>query len=336
MNMHLPRFEYLRAATAQEAAALLKECGPGALLVAGGTDLFPRMKYRLIRPETVISLRKVHVDPPAVTRNNALGLDAFMSLADLCGSPLVKKTVPILAEAALSVGSNQIRHMGTLGGNLCQESRCSYYNQSHTFQFVEPCFKREGDLCYAIPKGKKCIAVFCSDTAPALISLGALITITGPGESRRMPLEELYTGDSLKPLAISNTEIVTDILVPGTDSARGTAFAKFSMRRGIEFAGLNVAVVLDMEEDKVCCRDARITVGAISSSPLRMVDAEDAMRGKDLSKELFEEAAEMAASKARPLMHHGYSVPYLRECLKVTVRRAFETALQRLREGCIC
>ena len=239
----------------------------------------------------------------------------------------------MLAEAALSVGSNQVRHMGTLGGNLCQENRCSYYNQSHTFQFVDPCFKRNGDLCYLIPKGKKCRAVFCSDTAPALISLGALVTVAGPGESRRMQIEDLYTGDALKPLAISSGEILTEILIPENGSMRGTAFLKFSLRGGVEFAALNIAVVLDMEEDGRRCRDARITVGAISPSPVRMVKAEDAIRGQNVSKDLFEEAAGMVTSNARPFMHHGYSASYLRECLRAQARRALETAYGRVRSS---
>jgi len=332
--MHLSRFVHFRPSTVEKAAKLIKEHGSRARLVAGGTDLFPRIKYGLTRPEVVVSLKGIDVSPPTVTRNGDMRVDALMPLADVGSSPVILERAPMLAEAALSVGSNQIRHMGTLGGNLCQENRCSYYNQTHTFQFVEPCFKRNGDLCYLIPKGKKCRAVFCADTAPALISLGALVTITGPGERRQMPLEEFYTGDALKPLAISNTEIATEILIPGNGSVRGTAFVKFSMRAGVEFAALNVAVVLDMDEEEGdCCREVRITVGAISPSPVRMVNAEDAMRGRDLSKDLFEEVAGMVASSARPFMHHGYSAPYLRECLRVQARRALETAHGSVRSG---
>ena len=133
----------------------------------------------------------------------AFYLDALTPLADLVRSPLVLDIAPVVAEAALCVGSNEIRHMGTLGGNICLENRCTYYNQSHTFQYVRPCFKRKGDLCYHVPDSKKCLAVFSADTVPALISLNAVLIITGSQGSRRTPLEEFYTGDALNPRDIS-------------------------------------------------------------------------------------------------------------------------------------
>jgi len=165
--MRLPKFEHLQPASREEASRLLEEYGSRARLVAGGTDLYPRMKYGLACPEVLISLRGLASTPPFVGPNGELHVGALMTLADLARSETVLEKAPLLTEAALSVASNQIRHMGTLGGNLCQETRCFYYNQTHTFQFIEPCFKRKGNLCYHIPKGKKCWAVFSSDTAPA-------------------------------------------------------------------------------------------------------------------------------------------------------------------------
>jgi CO/xanthine dehydrogenase FAD-binding subunit len=165
MNMHLPKFEHRRPATLKEAAQLLKEYGSRAQIAAGGTDLYPRMKYGLLRPDVVISLRGLSAESPVTVGEGELHLDAFMCLADLVRSPEVLQRAPLLAEAAMNVACNQIRHMATLGGNLCLETRCTYYNQSHTYQYVEPCFKRDGDRCYLIPKGRKCQAVFMADTA---------------------------------------------------------------------------------------------------------------------------------------------------------------------------
>ena len=329
--MHLPRFRHLRPTSIKEALRLLKEYGPRARLVAGGTDLFPRMKYGLACPEVVVSLKDIPVAAPALARNGDLRLDAMMTLADVARSPEVRERDPLLIEASLSVGSNQVRHMGTLGGNLCLENRCSYYNQTHTFQFVDPCFKRGGDQCYLIPKGKKCCAVFSADTAPALISLGAEVSITGPENGRQIPLENLYTGDALKPLAISDTEVITGIIVPEQDSLRGNAFFKFSLRGGMEFAVVNVAVALNMEDDDVTCHEVRIVAGAISARPMRMIKAEDAVKGRLISRNIFEQAARIAGSEARLFPHHGYSVVYLRECLRVQTLRALTLALKRLR-----
>ncbi|MBL7175097.1 MAG: FAD binding domain-containing protein [Desulfobacteraceae bacterium] len=325
--MFLPKFRHLRPQSIDEAVQLLTECGPEGRPFAGGTELLPRMKYGLIRPEAVISLRGIPVRAPRLTPEGDLSLDTLTPLADLARSPLVTERTPLLTEAALQVGSNQIRQMGTLGGNLCLDTRCSYYNQSHTFQFVDPCFKRGGDRCYLLPKGKKCCAVFCGDTAPALISLGAFVTIIGPEGDRQLPVENLYTGDPLKPIAISETELLTEVLVPGHSASRRSGFGRFSLRGGVEFAGLNVAVVLEMEEDKNLCLGVRLTVGAISAAPTRMTGAEEAMRGKRLSKELIKEAAHLTAAEAHPFPHHGYTAAYLRECLKVQTRRTLESAL---------
>ena len=328
--MHLPKFEHLRPSSTDEVVQLLKEYGSRVRLAAGGTDLYTRMKYGLARPEVVVSLKGLSVTPPTAHQNGDVALSAFMSLADVARSPLVSERAPLLTEAALSVGSNQIRHMGTLGGNLCLENRCSYYNQTHSYQFVEPCFKRSGDQCYLIPGSDKCWAVFQADTAPALISLGALISIKGAEGVRRLPLEKLYTGDALQPFVISDTEIVTEVIIPKQDPVKCSAFVKFSMRRGIEFAALNVAVVLDVEGSGMLCNSARITVGAVSSAPVRIAEAEEAMKGQRLSEELFHQAARIAASEVRPLPHHGYSAAYLSECLSVQCRQALESASQRI------
>lgn len=328
--MRLPKLEHLQPSSREEASRLLQEHGSRAQLVAGGTDLYPRMKYGVARPDVLISLRGLSTTPPSVDPNGDLHVDALMTLSDLARSQTVLEKAPLLSEAALSVASNQIRHMGTLGGNLCQENRCSYYNQTHTFQFVEPCFKRSGDQCYLIPKGKKCWAVFSSDTAPALISLGASISILGPQERRQLPLENLYTGDPLKPLAISDGEVLTEVILPGSLSLRGTAFVKFTLRGGMEFAALSVAVVLDMENDGSLCRGARITVGSVGAGPIRAVKGEHAVAGQSLSKKLFQEVARLVVSETHPFPHHGYSAAYLRACLEVETRRAFILAAEQI------
>ena len=327
--MHLTRFEHLRPASLKEAAQMLRECDPRARLVAGGTDLFPRIKQGLTRPEVVVSLKGLTLNDPQISWNGNLHMNALVRLADIACSPAVSQKAPMLAEAALSVGSNQIRHMGTLGGNICLENRCSYYNQSHTFQFVEPCFKRRGDRCYLIPKGKKCLAVFMADTVPALICLNAKVEIVSPDNSRHLPVEKLYTGNALQPLTLSHDEIVSEVIIPSADSVRGTAFSKFSLRGGLEFAALTVAVLLDLMEDSDTCAAARIAVGSVSTGPIRAVKAESATTGERLSDKLFQEVAHMATAEIQPIMHHGYSVPYLKECLNIQIYRTLVLGAKR-------
>jgi 4-hydroxybenzoyl-CoA reductase beta subunit len=330
--MHLPKFEYLRPSSVGEVCRLLKKHGPRARLAAGGTDLFPRMKYGLESPEVVISLKGVPVNSPKITDNDELQLDALMTLADVALSPVVLKRALILAEAALNVGSNQIRHMGTLGGNLCLETRCTYYNQRHTFQYVEPCFKRNGHRCYLLPKGKKCQAVFMADTVPALICLDAKVKIMSTSEDRQVPLEELYSGNSLKPVKLSDDDIVTDVIIPNSASLRGTGFKKFSSRGGLEFAALTVAALLDMVDNGNTCVKARIVLGSVSARPVRALKAENALSGQKLSDKLLQDAAHEVAAEVRPVMHHGYSIPFLKECLRVQTLRALTLAANRINQ----
>jgi 4-hydroxybenzoyl-CoA reductase beta subunit len=327
--MHLPKFEHLCPASIEEAAELLGRHGASARLAAGGTDLFPRMKQGLSRPEVVISLKGLAIDSPRVSPKDHLHINALMPLADIARSPEVLEKASMLAEAIACVGSNQIRHMGTLGGNICLENRCSYYNQFHSFQFIEPCFKRSGDRCYLIPKGKKCVAVFTADTVPALICLDAKVEIIAADSGRQLPVEKLYTGNALQPLALSQNEIISAVIIPNPQTVRGTAFAKFSLRGGVEFAGLTVAVCLDMADGADTCAAARITAGAVSAGPVRAFKAEKAMAGEVLSDKLFQKIAEMVAGEIRPLMHHGYSVPFLRQCLKVQTYRTLALAAKR-------
>ncbi len=329
--MRLPKFEHVQPSSKEAVFRFLTEYGERAKVVAGGTDLYPRMKYGLVFPEVLISLKRLPHTPPTLDPNGNLRVDALMPLADLAKSKIISQKAPLLSESALSVASNQIRHMGTLGGNLCQESRCFYYNQTHKFQFIEPCFKRNGDQCYLIPKGKNCWAVFSSDTAPALISLRAsAIVLDATNGKHELPLETLYTGDPLKPLAISGREFLSEIKIPSADALRGSAFVKFTLRGGMEYAAFSVAIVLDVDDDGTLCRRARITVGSVGAGPIRAKKGEEAMAGQILSKELFRGIAQLVASETHPFPHHGYSAAYLRTILEVETRRALSRAAGKI------
>jgi len=328
--MHLPRFAHLSPGSIQEAIDLLNKY-PRCAVMAGGTDLLPRMKYRLTAPETVISLKHVRSKPPMVTPQGYLVLDALMTLNTIGRSPLIRERVPILAEAVQVVASNEIRNMGTIGGNLCQQTRCLYYNQRHRFQFVAPCYKRGGDSCYFIPKGKKCWAVFMSDTAPALISLGAEIRIMGPEGIREMPLEELYTGDARRPLALDPNEILFEVSIPPWSSGRhGEAFFKLSLRGGLEFAALSAAAVIEEKEDKKARYRARLTVGGVSARPKRARKGEAILAEGEFCEDLFSEVAGSVAKEIDPVPHHGYSRAYLAEALRVSTRAVLTRASTQL------
>jgi CO/xanthine dehydrogenase FAD-binding subunit len=327
--MHLPKFDYFQPSTVEEAIHLLEVQKPSVRLAAGGTDLYPRMKYGLARPESIISLRNIPVTPPNLSQEGILNLDAFMPIRDVVSSRVILDNVPLLSEAAGRVASEEIRQMAMLGGNICQESRCLYYNQGHSFQFIEPCFKRGGDLCYFVPKGKKCLAVYMSDTATALMCLNAKVKIIGRNGERQISIEDIYSGDAKQPLEIGPNEILSQINIAKQQGSTGWAYKKFSLRGGVEFAGVGVATVLQIGNKGNKCEQASITVGAIAAAPLRASKAELFLKGKEISVGLFEDAAKVATDEIKVVPHHGYSARYLQEILRVQARRALKTAYER-------
>jgi CO/xanthine dehydrogenase FAD-binding subunit len=275
-----------------------------------------------------VSLKGISPARPSLTEDGSLRIDALAPLADLVRSDEVRAFAPLISTSALSVASVQIRNAATLGGNLCLECRCLYYNQSHSFQFVAPCFKRGGDFCYFAPKSNRCWAIFAADTVPALLCLNAVICVTGPsGNQRRLHIDELYTGDALHPLSLSPTEIITEVIVPPAVGMSRQAFRKFSRRKGLEFAGLSVAVAAQVDENNTCL-GVRIAVGSVSGGPLRAQSAEADLVGKDLSnRDVVRLTAAAVAKEIRPIAHHGYQAAHLRKCLEVETRRALAEAI---------
>lgn len=318
--MRLPRFELKRPESVTDAVELLHQYGNSARLAAGGTDLFPRLKYRLAAPHVLVSLQRISPTKPSEDREGFVNIDPLMKLSDIVRSDILQRNAPLLVEATHRIGSNQIRNMATLGGNVCLETRCMYFNQSHDFQFVEPCLKRGGDRCYLLSKGRKCWAVCMADTAPALVCLAARVHVTAVDGVRQLGIEDFFTGDSAYPIKVGPTELVTGVRIPVSSAIRGWGFTKFSPRGGLEFATVNVAVLLEMLEDRETCSNARIAVGAISASPVRALKAEALLSGQKLSADLFQAAAEAAAEEIRPTPRPDHSRSYLKECIKVLCR----------------
>lgn len=298
-------------------------------MVAGGTELFPRLKYRLELPELLISLKAIGPDEPLFSPSEGLRVDALSTLSSIARSETIRRTASLLAESARAVGSYEIRNMGTIGGNLCQQTRCLYYNQRHDFQFVEPCYKRGGRRCYFLPRGKSCMAVYMSDTATALLCLEAQLDIKGVRGSRLLNIKELYSGEAIRPLKIDQHEIITGIKIPAdTVGCRGS-FKKFSLRGGLEFGAVNLAVLVRMKSDGITCEWARIAVGSVHCAPLRAHKAESMLSDQRVSEDLITEVANVVGEEVKVVEHHGFSRSYLKELIKVLSKRALEETLAR-------
>ena len=321
-------FEYERAGSLTAAATLLRRRGKGARIMAGGTDLLPNMRIELVRPAAVIGLAGIVPEPPRRDENGVIRIDALSRLATIAESAWIREHLPLLAQSVHAVGSNQIRQMGTLAGNLCQETRCLYLNQQHDYQFVSACYKRGGAVCYPFPLNKPdvCWSVYMSDVAPALIALRAEIeTINGSG-GRRVALEDLFTGSGLVPVRLREDEIISAIIVPPTPANFGWGYHKSARRGGLEFAMAIMAVTLRRDADRKTCADARIVIGAVRERPVRALAAERVLAGAVLDEASIGKAVTAALEELRPLPHHGFSKSYIIDNVRVYLRRVLRQA----------
>jgi CO/xanthine dehydrogenase FAD-binding subunit len=322
-TMKLSQFDYKTPTSKKEVVDLLINLGQDSAILAGGTDLIPNMKNGTLIPKTLVSLNHLSAQKEQLTTDGSLKLDALSTLSQIAESPLIKEKAPSLAQAAFHVGGQQIRNRATLGGNLCQESRCLYLNQSHDFQFVAACYKRAGDCCYPFPDGGRiCRAVFMSDMAPVLITLDArLVVLTSQGE-RQVDIADFYTGDGLKPVNLGPNELITSVLIPLESQKMQCRFIKATPRGGLEFAMVSIAVALTLDKQDKKCSKALIAVGSINTKPMRALTAEKQLTGSLLNESNVVDVSKTAANEIKPLPHHGYSPGYLKQLIEVYIKRS--------------
>jgi 4-hydroxybenzoyl-CoA reductase subunit beta len=285
--MRLPWFEYRAPASVEEAASILGGEGPDAVLLAGGTDLLPNMKRRQQAPKILVSVRRL-------LRTNGAALGAGTTLTEI----IHRSELPLgLRQAAHQVATVHLRNMGTIGGNLCLDTRCNYYNQNYEWRkAIDFCLKKDGDICWVATASKRCVAASSTDCAPALMALGARVRLVSAKGERELALEELYNNDGIDYLRRRPDEILTQILVPG-----GTKSTYWKLRRrgAFDFPVLGVAAAIRFSGDVV--EEARIALGAVASRPFLVEKAAGFLKGKRLTDEVIEEAARLVASRAKPM-----------------------------------
>jgi len=319
--MRLPPFRYLAPVSVTDAVKLMADHGPEAMLVAGGTDLYPNMKRRQFEPSVLVGLRGVRdlagVRPAA---SGGLAIGAGTTLTAVSRHAQVRGRYDALATAAGVVSTPQLRNMGTLGGNVCVDTRCNYYNQSYQWRkAVNFCMKKDGEICLVAPGSSRCWAVSSSDTAPVLWSLGASVRLAGPGGERTIPISALYRDDGIQYLAKQPGDIVTEILLPPADGLR-SVYLKLRRRGSFDFPVLGVAAAVRMDGETV--REARIVLGAVASLPREAGAASALLVGQRLTPELIERAAEAAYRPAKPLDNTDFGHPYRKKMTRVFVARA--------------
>jgi 4-hydroxybenzoyl-CoA reductase subunit beta len=319
--MRLPPFTYLAAASVSDAVKLMSEHAGDAMLVAGGTDLYPNMKRRQFEPAVLVGLRGIR-ELVGVRGDHRGGLviGAGTTLAATSRHAEIAAHYPALATAAGLVSTPQLRAMGTLGGNVCVDTRCNYYNQSYQWRkAVNFCMKKDGAICLVAPGSPRCWAVSSSDTAPVLCSLGAATRLVGPGGERVVPISALYRDDGIEYLAKRPDEVLAEITVPPANDLR-CVYLKLRRRGSFDFPILGVAVALWMDGDTVS--HARIVLGAVASLPREAGEAGQRLAGARLTPEVIDEVAGIAARPSKPLDNTDLSHPYRKKMTRVFVARA--------------
>src|SRR5438309_6657096 len=331
--MSLPQFKLLRPGTVEEAISLLGECSRHAgeaaraiRIVAGGTDLIPSLQQKLFEPQHVLDIR--HIPELKGIRQTEEGTEigALTTLTQIEHSDFLRQHYSVLAEAAKTVASPILRNMGTIGGNICLDTRCLWYNQSLTWRKgCGFCIKKDGDLCHVAPGGDDCWAAFSGDTPPALLCLDAETEIASPAGKRRIPLSDFYTGIGDNYRKLEKNELLTRVFLPQATAGYHGAYRKLRIRGSIDYPLAGVAVAL---RGNGRIEDARVAITAVNPAPVLVKGARQALEGKALNEELATHVGDLAARTAKPLTTSALTPEYRREMIRVFTKRTLLSAMR--------
>ena len=324
--MSLPEFKLLRPRSLDEAVGYLAKHGTGSpnrlRIVAGGTDLIPSMRQKLFEPEFVLDVRHIaELQGIRERKGSGVEIGALTSLTAIEYSDLLRRRYSVLTEAAATVASPVLRNMGTVGGNICLDTRCLWYNQSLSWRKgCGFCIKKDGDLCHVAPGGTKCWAAFSGDTPAALLCLNAEVELVGPKSVRRIRLREFYTGLGDNYRELQPDEILTRVFLPAASADYRGVYRKLRIRGSIDYPLAGVAVVMKRSNGHIA--DARVAITAVNPAPLLVKGASEAMNGKLWSEELADMVGVLAARTAKPLTTSALTPEYRREMIRVFTKRA--------------
>ena len=310
------------------------DAGPEASYVAGGTDLYPNMKRRQQEPSTVISLMGIpelkavgrsgeQTDGRSGGRAVGMTVGTCVTLTQLSAHPAVRPTAyHAVAEAAELVSTPLLRNMGTLGGNLCLDTRCNYYDQSYEWRkAIDFCMKKDGAICWVAPSSPRCWAVSSSDVAPVMVAIGGEYVLTSAAGERVVPAGRFYYNDGINYLTKQPDEILTAVRLPAADGW-DAIYHKLRRRGSFDFPVLGVAAWVRWDGDQVA--EARVVLGGVASHPLEVLEAGTALHGSRLEPEAIAAAAEAAFRPAKPMDNTDFDLSWRKQMTRVYVTRALE------------
>ncbi len=327
--MKLPAFEYAEPDSMEDACRILTTQNGNAQIIAGGTELLQAMKHHLKFPRLLVSLEQI----PSLTEiqyapGNGLTFGALVTLENLANHDDIEAGYSVIAAAARTIGGPQLQAMGTVGGNLCQDCCCIYYNRPPDLRKRQgPCHKLGGEVCHAVKRSPDCHAVYSGDLAPVLIALGAEVSLAESAGAKTIPIKELYSGKGARPFNLKPGEVVQKIRIPEQGNRTGYAYLKLRRRKAIDYPLLGVAAAVTLEDSGESCRSAAVAMTGIHSAPVA-VEAAKKLQGHPITDSRLAELAEAAYALARPVANVvGYSPRYRRDMVRVYVQTAVKQAL---------
>jgi len=320
--LRLPFFAYLQPRMLAEALRMKRDAGPEGMYVAGGTDLYPNMKRRHQEPKTVISLMGI----PELRKLEGGNVGTCVTLTALSNIPTFQHSA--IGTAARLVSTPLLRNMGTLGGNLCLDTRCNYYNQSYEWRkSIDFCMKKDGKICWVAPSSPRCWAVSSSDVAPVMVALGAEYRLVGLNGERIVPAGRFYHNDGINYLTKQPDEILVDVRLPAPNGW-DAVYHKLRRRGSFDFPVLGVAAWIKWEQGagsrEQFVSDARIVLGGVASYPQEVPEAAAALKGAPLSEESIAAASEAAYRPSKPMDNTDFDLSWRKQMTRVYVKRALD------------
>jgi 4-hydroxybenzoyl-CoA reductase subunit beta len=323
--MTLPAVEVLRPTSVAEAVEALR-AHEGARVLAGGTDIVPNLKYGMYETQHLVALRGLSSELRYVRQvGGEIALGALCSIDELAQDALVREQLPALAEACAGIAGPQLRRMGTLGGNLCLDTRCVYINQSHFWRSsLGFCLKKDGTACHVVAGGKRCVAAASNDSAPVLLTYDASVKLVSPRGERVLKLRDFYVADGVHNTVLERDELLVEVRVPQAAARLKQAFHKLRTRASIDFPAMNLAVAIGVDAGRV--QSAALSVSALAARPA-LIKGLDDLVGKPADARLAEELGRRAHKQCKPLTNIGIDPEWRRDVLPVLVRRTTLRAL---------
>lgn len=331
--MKLPPFQYLEPSTVLEALSMLDAYRDRVQIIAGGTEVVNRLKLRLISPDYIMNIKKLRDLEGIVEHEQSIIIGANVSLNEIRGSSLLQDKYKAIAEAAFQVAAPPLAQMGTIGGNILQNTRCLFYNQSEiVLKGLGVCHKRGGASCLAVRDSKRCFSVYQGDMAPALIAFDAQCVLEKSGSRRTIPIIDLFTGMGTQPLSIENNELLTGIIIPKQNGVYGSAYRKLRVRGSIDYPLASAAAFLALSADGKLAA-SRLVIGASGPAPKIVDRVSAALLGKLPEEADLAVAADMAYELSEGVDNLVLPGDYRKKMVRVFAQRALQGARTDIKRG---